>query len=405
MSERDRELSSVLGDDERPAPAAAQASAEIAPAGQESKAAEPPSTPAEERVTYSMSPGLPGFLGAQRIALAVSSYQSGKFYLLGQNVDGGLLVDERFFRKAMGICVPDKDTILLATLFQIVRFKNVLNPGEQINNVFDACYVPRETYVTGEIDAHDVGVLKDGRVVFVNTLYNCLATPSQRHSFTPLWKPPFISGIVKEDRCHLNGLAMADGVPRYVTAVSKSDTIDGWRDRRASGGVVVDVQTSEIVIGGLSMPHSPRIYRDRLWLLNSGTGELGWIEPGSGQGAGQAAAKFHALAFCPGFLRGLAFHGNHALVGLSKPRYQRFEGLALDQKLADADSEPWCGVQVIDLDSGACVHWFRLDGAVAELYDLAIVPGAMRPMSLGFGSDEILGLITHDPLAEGALPS
>jgi uncharacterized protein (TIGR03032 family) len=356
--------------------------------------------PAEERVTYSMSPGLPGFLGAQRIALAVSSYQSGKFYLLGQNVDGGLLVDERFFRKAMGICVPDQDTILLATLFQIVRFKNVLNQGEQINNVFDACYVPRETYVTGEIDAHDVGVLKDGRVVFVNTLYNCLATPSERHSFTPLWKPPFISAIVKEDRCHLNGLAMADGVPRYVTAVSRSDTIDGWRDRRASGGVVVDVQTGEIVIGGLSMPHSPRIYRDRLWLLNSGTGELGWIEPGAG---GSAAAKFHALAFCPGFLRGLAFHGDHAFVGLSKPRYQRFEGLALDQKLTDADSEPWCGVQVIDLNSGACVHWFRLDGAVAELYDLAVVPGAMRPMALGFASNEILGLITHDPLADGAL--
>src|SRR5258708_37722063 len=151
MSERDQELSSVLGDEERPASAAVQGGTEIAPAGQETRAAEPPSTPAEERVTYSMSPGLPGFLGAQRIALAVSSYQSGKFYLLGQNVDGGLLVDERFFRKAMGICVPDQDTILLATLFQIVRFKNVLNQGEQINNVFDACYVPGQTYLTGEM--------------------------------------------------------------------------------------------------------------------------------------------------------------------------------------------------------------------------------------------------------------
>jgi uncharacterized protein (TIGR03032 family) len=356
---------------------------------------------AEERVAYSMSPGLSSFLGSQRIALAVSSYQSGKFYLLGQNVDGGLLVDERFFRKAMGICVPDDDTILLATLFQIVRFRNVLNEGEQINNVFDACYVPRETYVTGEIDAHDLGVLQDGRVIFVNTLYNCLATPSPRHSFTPLWKPSFISAILKEDRCHLNGLAMADGVPRYVTAVSRSNTIDGWRDRRSNGGVVIDVQSDAIVTSGLSMPHSPRIHGGRLWVLNSGSGELGWIEPGVGTSAG----KFHALAFCPGFLRGLAFHGNHAFVGLSKPRYERFEGLALDQKLADADSEPWCGVQVIDLKSGACVHWFRLDGAVAELYDLAIVPGAMRPMSLGFASDEILGLITHDPLAEGVLPS
>jgi uncharacterized protein (TIGR03032 family) len=378
----------------------AQASTEIAPTGQETTTpAEPQATLAEERVTYSMSPGLSGFLGAQRIALALSSYQSGKFYLLGQNVDGGLLVDERFFRKAMGICVPAKDTLLLATLFQIVRFKNVLEPDQRINGVFDACYVPREIFVTGELDLHDVGVLKDGRVVFVNTLYNCLATPSERHSFTPLWKPPFISKLVKEDRCHLNGLAMADGLPRYVTAVSKSDTIDGWRDRRSDGGIVVDVQSGEIILGGLSMPHSPRIYRDRLWLLNSGTGELGWIEPGTGGGAG----KFHPLAFCPGFVRGLAFHGNYAFVGLSKPRYQRFEGLALDRKLADADSEPWCGVQVVDLDSGAVAHWFRLDGAVSELYDLAVVLGVTRPMSLGFASNEILGLITHDPLAEGAL--
>ena len=128
------------------------------------------------------------------------------------------------------------------------------------------------------LDAHDIGLLKGGRIVFVNTLYNCLATPSERHSFTPVWKPPFISKIVKEDRCHLNGLAMEEGVPRYVTAVSKSDTIDGWRDRRFDGGIIVDVQSGEIVIGGLSMPHSPRVYRGKLFVLNSGTGELGWIE-------------------------------------------------------------------------------------------------------------------------------
>jgi len=352
--------------------------------------------PAEEEVTYSMSPGLSGFLGANKIGLAISSYQSGKFYLLGQNVEGGLLVDERFFRKAMGICVPDQDTLLLATLFQIIKFKNVLGPDQLVNNVFDTCYVPRELYVTGELDAHDVGQLKDGRIVFVNTTHNCLATTSARHSFTPLWKPPFVSKIVKEDRCHLNGLAMEDGVPRYVTAVSKSDTIDGWRDRRFDGGIVIDVATGEIVIGGLSMPHSPRVYGGKLWVLNSGTGELGWIE----RAEKAQDAKFQVVAFCPGFVRGLSFHGKFALVGLSKPRYERFEGLALDKKLADADSEPWCGVQVIDLDSGACVHWFRVDGPVGELYDVAVVPGVMRAMSLSFASNEVMGLITHDPLDE-----
>lgn len=364
----------------------------------DSEAANAPQGPAkpEEKVAYSISPGFSAFLGSNRIALAVSSYQSGKFYLLGQNVDGGLMVHERFFRKAMGICVSNKDTILLATLFQVIKFKNAFHRGQQINNLFDACFVPREIFVTGELDAHDIGQLADGRPVFVNTLYNCLATPSERHSFTPIWKPPFVSKIIKEDRCHLNGLAMEDGMPRYVTAVSKSDTIDGWRDRRFDGGIVIDVQSGEIVATGLSMPHSPRLYRGRLWLLNSGTGEIGWVEPGR-----SSDEAFQPLAFCPGFVRGLAFHGKYAFVGLSKPRYERFEGLALDKKLTETDSEPWCGVQVIDLDTGACVHWFRIDGPVGELYDLGVVPGVVRPMALGFATNEILGLITHDPMADG----
>jgi hypothetical protein len=152
----------------------------ISPAGAESGPADETGKPEPDKVTYSMSPGLSAFLGANKIGLAILSYQSGKFYLLGQNVNGGLLVDERFFRKAMGICVPDKDTLLLATLFQLIKFKNVLESGQQVNHVFDACYVPREIFVTGELDAHDIGQLADGRIVFVNTLYNCLATPSAR---------------------------------------------------------------------------------------------------------------------------------------------------------------------------------------------------------------------------------
>jgi len=348
----------------------------------------------DDAVKYSMSPGFPAFLASERIAIAVSSYQSGRFYLLGQNVDGGLLVHERIFQKAMGICVADRDTILLATLFQIIKFRNVIDRGHSINNLHDVCYVPREMFTTGELDVHDIGLLKDGRVVFINTLYNCLATTSERHSFRPVWKPPFISRLIKEDRCHLNGLAMAEGVPHYVTAASRSDTVDGWRDRRTNGGIVIDVQSGDIVIDGLSMPHSPRLYRGKLWLLNSGTGEIGWIERGP---AGKDA-EFRVLAFCPGFVRGLAFHGKYAFVGLSKPRYERFEGLPLDRRLVETDSEPWCGMQIIDLDSGACVNWFRIDGLVTELYDLGVIADVVRPMALGFATDEILNLITHDPL-------
>jgi len=349
-------------------------------------------TPESTRPVYSMSAGLADFLGSNRITLAISSYQSGRFYLISQNADGGLMVHERLFRKAMGICVRDADTVYLATLFQVLKFRNILGPGKLINGTFDACYVPRQTFITGDLDIHDLGVLSDGRIVFVNTLYNCLATTDERHSFRPIWWPSFISRIVKEDRCHLNGLAMDKGVVRYATAVSRSDTIDGWRDRRAHGGVVIDVQSDAIVCDGLSMPHSPRMHGGRLWVLNSGTGELGWIE----QETRSRSTAFRPIAFCPGFARGLGFHRDFAFVGLSKPRYQRFEGLQLDRTLTETDSEPWCGVQVIDLRDGTCAHWFRIDGAVSELYDVAVVPGKVRPMALGFTSGEILELVTYE---------
>jgi hypothetical protein len=142
------------------------------------------------------------------------------------------------------------------------------------------------------------------------------------------------------------------------------------------------------------MPHSPRMYDGKLYVLNSGTGELCWVEPT----VKAVNAKLHVVAFCPGFVRGLGFHGKYAFVGLSKPRYERLERLALDKTLADADSERGCGIQVIDLETGSDAHWFRIDGAIGKLYDVAVVPGVLRPMSLGFASNEGLGLITNDEM-------
>lgn len=362
--------------------------------GTSAAAANPPAQPAQQpQVRYTASPGLAQFLKTQNLSFAFSSYQSGRFYLVGQNPKGGIMINERFFQKAMGISVITKNTVVLATLAQIHRFENTLGPNQQINNTFDVCYVPRVSYTTGAIDAHDVGMDIDGRLVFVNTRFNCLATTSQSRSFKPLWKPPFISGIVEEDRCHLNGMAMDKGRPAYVTAVSRSDTIDGWRDRRSDGGIVMEVPSGKIVCEGLSMPHSPRVYNGRLYVLNSGTGELGWIDLKA-----DPKSSFRPIAFCPGFVRGLSFHGKYAYVGLSRPRYERFEGLELDARLKKADSEPWTGVQVIDLDTGRVAQWLRLDGPIAELYDTATISGVRTPMSLGFMSGDIVNLITHEPM-------
>ncbi len=344
---------------------------------------------ATEPAEYSVSGNLLGRLASLNISIAFSSYQSGLLYFIGRNGQGGINIHQSAMPKPMGLCLDGSGGLTLTCGFQIMRFENVLESNQQINNLFDACYVPRLVHVTGHLDAHDVGIDTQGKPLFVNTRYNCLATVSSRHSFEMVWKPPFISELVDEDRCHLNGLAMEDREPRYVTAVSRSNTIDGWRDRRANGGVVIDVQSNEIICTGLSMPHSPRIHNGQLWLLNSGTGELGTVTPGD-DGKGQ----FEARVFCPGFLRGLAFHDNFAFVGLSRPRYKRFEGLALEEKLKDADSEAWCGVQIIDLTTNTCVDWFRIDGNVSELYDLEVIPNVVVPMAVAPGSAEAASLIT-----------
>jgi uncharacterized protein (TIGR03032 family) len=344
------------------------------------------------KASYSRSPGLFDRLTRQGVALAFTSYQSGLLYMLGSSAEQGPQLHQSGTVKPMGLAVGTDGELILATGNAIVRYRDVLKANQRINHTFDACYVPRTLHMTGELDAHDVCVDEDGRIIFVNTRFNCLATTSDTHSFAPVWRPPFISALVDEDRCHLNGLAMDRGRPAFVTAVSCSDTIDGWRDRRADGGVVIEVSSGEIACSGLSMPHSPRLHRGELWLLNSGTGELGVVTAGG---------RFEPRVFCPGFTRGLAFHGNLAFVGLSRPRHQRFEGLALDQRLRDADSEPWCGFQVIDLDRGICVDWFRIDGDVAELYDLAVIAGHGCPMAVSLSSADAFTLITIDDTPPG----
>ena len=351
---------------------------------------------AKPEVEYSLSGGMMQRLQALDISLAFTSYQSGLLYMLGRNPQGGAHLHQSAMAKPMGLTRVPSGELWMTGAAQVIRFANVLYGDQRANQTFDCCFMPRTIHVTGQLDAHDIGVTSDGQVLFVNTRYNCLATLSDTHSFEEVWRPPFISALVDEDRCHLNGLAMKDGKPAYLTAVSKSDTIDGWRDRRADGGVVIDYESGDVVCEGLSMPHSPRWHDGQLWLLNSGTGEIGTVEFGKGKKPGTFVPK----TFCPGFLRGLAFHGKYAFVGLSKPRYKRFDGLALADRLRETDSEPWCGIQVIDLESGSCVDWFRIDGAIGELYDVEVIAGHACPMTVSPGSPDSAQLITLPPSGE-----
>ena len=320
------------------------------------------------------------WLAQQNLSLCFTTYQAGKVFWVGLQSSGKLSLFERTLNRCMGLWATER-TLYLSSLYQLWRFENALEIGQSYNG-YDRLFVPQLGYLTGDLDIHDLVIDNSGRLVFVNTLFSCLATVSEEHSFIPLWQPPFISKLAAEDRCHLNGLALREGKPRYVTAVSQSDVAEGWRDRRVDGGCVIDVQSKEVILSELSMPHSPRWYRETLWLLNSGTGELGYVDLETG--------KFEPVTFCPGYLRGLAFQGDFALVGVSKPRENRtFSGLPLDKKLQEKDAQARCGVLVIDLRSGYIVHSLRIEGVVSELYDLAVLPGVKQAMAIGFQNDEI----------------
>jgi uncharacterized protein (TIGR03032 family) len=343
-----------------------------------------PDSKTEPWVEVSGSPRLLAWLAEQRVSLAFTTYQTGKLFLLGRHPEGRLAVFERTFDRAMGLWA-DGQTIWLSTRYQLWRFENLLRPGELYQG-YDRLYVPKVANTTGDLDIHDVAIDHAGCPVFVATSFGCLATLAERASFTPIWRPPFLSKLAAEDRCHLNGLALADGRPRYATAVSTSDVVDGWRDRRRDGGVVLEIPEGRVIASGLSMPHSPRLYRGRLWLHNSGTGHFGSIDPRGGQ--------FEPLTFCPGYLRGLAFVGDHAVVGLSRARDDKtFGGLALEEELTKRAADARCGLLIIDLRTGDVAHWLRVEGMVRELYDVAVLPQVSRPMALGFKTDEIQRMI------------
>jgi uncharacterized protein (TIGR03032 family) len=344
----------------------------------------------DEKLAITSSRQFTRWLASTGHSLAFTTYQAGKLFLLGTKPDGSLSIFERTFPRSMGLAVSaDGRRLALATEYQVQCFDNVLPAGTASSGGYDALYAPHAGWVTGDLDAHDVAFGSDGRPLFVNTLFGCIAAVSDDHSFRPVWKPPFVSRLAAEDRCHLNGFAVEDGRPRFATAVSQSDTADGWRDRRADGGILIDVDSGDIIVDGLSMPHSPRFHGGRLWLLNSGAGEFGYID--------QDAGRFEPIAFCPGYARGLAFIDGHAVVGLSLARENRtFSGLPLDDNLRTRSTDARCGLAVFNLETGDMTAWVRIEGVVRELYDVAALPGVTRPSLVGFKSDDVRVMISID---------
>lgn len=339
------------------------------------------------RFALRASPGFQDWLNQRLCSLAVTTYQAGKLLFFGTRPDGGLWHFNRNIGRCLGLALTGNELWVSAD-HQVFRMIDALTPGTRGPGGEDGYYLPQQSWFTGDIDTHDMAISGDGRVLLISTRFNCLAALSPTHSFTPVWRPPFISALAGEDRCHLNGLAMRDGKPAFATAVSTSDTLDGWREGRRDGGVVIDIASNRIVARGLSMPHSPRWHDGRLWLHDSGTGRFGSIDMASG--------RFEPVAFLPGYLRGLAFAGNQAVMGLSRPRGDdgTFSGLALDDELAARGLSAECGLAIVDLGTGAVTETLFIDGVVRELYDVAILPGRRQPGCLGPLSPELKSSIS-----------
>jgi uncharacterized protein (TIGR03032 family) len=310
------------------------------------------------------TPNFPELLRHFGASLLVTTYQAGKLVLVRDEGDH-LNAHFRAFPAPMGMAL-DGDRLAVGTKMQVWEFVNVPAVAEKLDppGRHDACYLPRSSHVTGDIQIHEMAWGAGGELWVVNTRFSCLCTLDRSASFTPRWRPSFVSELEPSDRCHLNGLGMVDGKPKYVTALGETDTMGGWRENKARGGVVIDVDSGEVLARGLSMPHSPRWYAGRLWVCESGAGTFGFIDLNSG--------KYEPVAETPGFTRGLDFAGNYAFVGLSQVRESAvFSGIAITERLAE--HERTCGVVVIDLRSGQVVALLRFETAVQEVFAVTLL--------------------------------
>ncbi|NGY04880.1 TIGR03032 family protein [Solimonas terrae] len=323
-------------------------------------------------------PGFSAWLAAAGGSLAVTTYQAHKLLLIGWN-GRQLSFLPRHFERPMGLDLRD-GRLLLACQDRVTLFADDPVLGHHYDDAqpgrYDALYLPRLSWHAAGLDVHDVALTDDASWI-VATRFSCLATLSDRYSFVPRWRPRFVGDDAPEDRCHLNGMAMRDGRPAFVTCLAETDTRQGWRAQRRNGGALLEVDSGDAVLRGLSMPHSPRWHEGALWLLESGAGRLLRVDTQRG-----TADEVCAL---PGYLRGLDLVGPYALVGLCKARESEYFG---DLAVQARHRELRCGVAVIDTRSGAQVGFFELSAGASEIYDLRFIAGRQRVNVLNTQSQE-----------------
>ncbi len=340
-----------------------------------------PKNPAADPLRSVHTNSFPQLLNQIASSVLVTTYQAGKLVVLRE--DGGVLNTHfRNLNKPMGLA-RDGGRLAVGCGIDIWEFHNVpavcakLDESEDYPSVsakHDACFLPRRSHCTGNIDIHEMAYVDAGdqkELVFVNTAFSCLARRSEENSFEPIWRPKWIKQIAPGDNCHLNGLATRDGKVKYVTALGATNEPGGWRENKRDGGLLLDVESHEIITKGLSMPHSPRWYKDKLWLLESGEGTIGTVDLATG--------KYESIAQFPGFTRGLSFYGPLAFIGLSQVRESAvFSGIPLVERLKEAE-ERTCGVWVLNIETGETLGFCRFEEGVQEIFAIEVLPGVRYP--------------------------
>lgn len=344
-------------------------------------------SPENETIQCTVQPGFAGWLASAGGSVAVTTYQAGKVAMVGWN-GSQIHLTMRHFPRPMGMAKRGKQ-LAIATHHELLMLADAnLLAGDYLQSGrYDALYLPRQSFYTGHVNLHDMAFGSEGLWV-VNTRFCCLCVPSPEFSFEPRWQPHFVSELAPEDRCHLNGLALVDGKPKYVTALGRTDSPRGWVENKATGGILMEVESNTILRDGFCMPHSPRWYDGKLWVLNSGLGELWTIDPQRGD--------YTKIAELPGYLRGLDFVGPIALIGMSKVREKHiFAGLPVQKK----HDKLLCGIAAVDTRDGRCLGWIEFTSGAVELYDVTFLPGIQRPAILNHHKDAVRQAITAPAFA------